>query len=63
MRFDWPYFTLDSEGRLRDEDGEYAFSANIPRFTTPADAEQYLVDHDIRGNVREEVLQITYDGQ
>ena len=48
---DWTYFTLRSDGRLIDEDGDLCIAGN-PRFKSESDAEQYLIDNDIRGNVR-----------
>jgi hypothetical protein len=54
-RMDWPYFTLQEDGRLQTEDGDYlvAEDGKTPIFFgTREDAEQYLVEFDIRGTVR-----------
>lgn len=48
--FDWPYYTLRG-GKLYDEQGHWCLR-HAPRFATVADAEQWLVDQDERGNVR-----------
>lgn len=47
--FHWPYFYLDDVGLLHDEDGSVVVATP---FANDADAEQWLVDRDIRGNVR-----------
>lgn len=57
MRFEWTYYTRDANGFLRDERGRRAsFVVNgqrvSPQFESTAAAEQFLVDNDIRGNVR-----------
>jgi len=46
----WDYFDLIN-GRLIDEDGN-DLNPNIRDFVSVDDAEQYLIDADIRGNVR-----------
>jgi hypothetical protein len=46
---DWPYYTY-RDGYLYDEDG-YRLG-NTPRFSSASDAETYLEDNDIRGNVK-----------
>ncbi len=46
----WPYFTLNKDGKLVDEDGTIQFKDKT--FKDEAEAEQYLMDNDIRGNVK-----------
>lgn len=50
MTFHWPYYTFRN-GKLYDERGRRAFPT-APVFADAAVAEQWLVDHDERGNVR-----------
>ena len=56
MTFAWAYYDLVN-GQLRDERGRVAtFRVNgvvvRPMFASHAEAEQFLSDNDIRGNVR-----------
>lgn len=51
MTFDWPYYTL-SDGKLFDESGRWCLR-HAPRFASISDAEDWLVAHDERGNVRD----------
>ena len=56
MRMDWPVFRLDSEGQLRDVDGDdllYDRRGFIPTFESIQEAEDYLQSNDIRGSVRQ----------
>jgi len=46
---DWPYYTLSKDGFLYDEDGN---KTDMGPFKDSYEAEQYLEDNDIRGNVR-----------
>jgi hypothetical protein len=46
----WPYFTL-RDGKLFDERSRRVYR-EAPLFPDIATAEQWLVDHDLRGNVR-----------
>lgn len=48
FQMDWPYYEF-REGYLYDEDGNRAFDK---RFTDGSEAQQYLDDNDIRGDVR-----------
>ena len=48
MQFDWPYYTFNG-AQLIDEDGAVAFSKI---FNSASEAEQWLVDEDIRGSVQ-----------
>ena len=55
MTNDWTYFTLQADGRLRTDDKDYlvGMDGKTPTvFSSREDAEQYLVDFDIRGSVR-----------
>jgi hypothetical protein len=57
MTFEWPYFRLRADGVLVYEDTRIPLDidpkdGSTPVFTSVADAEQYLIDSDIRGNVR-----------
>lgn len=45
----WTYYTF-RDGRLYDEDGEVAFAGLT--FESAADAEDWLVENDVRGSVR-----------
>lgn len=48
---DWPYYDWnEDDGFLYDEDGD---KTDIGPFKTSQEAEQYLEDNDIRGNIRE----------
>ena len=62
MQFDWPYYTLRSDGLLLNEEGftpfikaTYSVPAQ-PRFETVWQAEDWLQTYDLRGAVQEEVL-------
>ena len=46
----WYYYRLVN-GRLIDDNG-YDMNTNIPSFASEAEAEQYLIDQDIRASVR-----------
>lgn len=48
----WPYYTLNQNGRLVDEQGYLAFAAIAPRFTSVDQAERWLEANDYRGSVR-----------
>ena len=50
MHFEWPYYTLRA-GKLY-ADGEAQPLAPAPLFKDSAEAEQWLIDNDIRGSVR-----------
>jgi hypothetical protein len=57
MPFHWPYYTLRN-GRLCDDRGRQVYSTTlgtpcIPSFASTAEAEQWLTDNDLRGNVRD----------
>jgi hypothetical protein len=57
MSFHWPYYTLRN-GRLCDENGFIVYSTmlgteSIPTFANAAEAEQWLRDNGLRGNVRD----------
>jgi hypothetical protein len=56
MQFDWPYFNLRPDGILVYEDTRVpiaiAKDGSTPWFANAADAEEFLVAEDIRGNVR-----------
>jgi hypothetical protein len=55
MRFDWPYWTLTENGLLQTDDGDFLVAENGQTplcFSSTEQAEKYLVDNDIRGNVR-----------
>lgn len=47
---EWPYYTLRADGFLYDEDG--CKLNGTPVFKSVEEAEQWLVDNDVRGNVR-----------
>jgi hypothetical protein len=49
--FEWPYFKLGNDGRLYNEAGRPM--PGRERFQSTADAEHWLIDHNIRGSVRE----------
>lgn len=52
---DWPYFTFEPDGRLRTDVGDYlvGLDGKTPTiFASALDAEQYLIDFDVRGSVR-----------
>ena len=54
-QIDWPYFTLQEDGRLRIDDGDYlvGLDGKTPTiFAFREDAEQYLIEFNIRGTVR-----------
>ena len=51
MSFHWPYYIL-RDGYLFSEHGRRVFR-NAPRFDSVAAAEQWLVDQDERGNVKD----------
>ena len=51
---DWTYYTFGDDGYLHDADGCIdIFGADLKpvKFASAADAEQYLIDSDIRGTV------------
>lgn len=48
--FIWPYFTL-RDGKLYDERGRRCYP-KAPIFADSAEAENWLKDNDLRGNVR-----------
>lgn len=53
LKFDWPYYHLDSDGLLLDEKDEPVFyDGYMLQFKDSQEAEQFLIDKDIRGNVR-----------
>lgn len=55
VQMDWPYFTLQDNGTLQSDNGDVlvGLDGKTPTiFATREDAEQYLIDFDIRGNVR-----------
>jgi hypothetical protein len=45
----WPYYDLGPDGTLYEEDGSVS---PMGPFTSVAEAEQFLEDNDLRGNVR-----------
>lgn len=51
---DWPYYTLGTDGFLRNENGEIdIFENGKPvQFSSESQAEEYLNIHDIRGTVK-----------
>ena len=56
MQFEWPYYTLHN-GRLYNENGRPTNAMSlgtpsIPTFKSSAEAEQWLINNDVRGNVR-----------
>jgi len=55
FRMAWEYFSLKN-GVLVDDNGDRVLDAGV-RFDSPDSAEQYLIDNDIRGNVRSEPYQ------
>lgn len=48
MNMLWPYYTFKN-GKLYDEDGDVAFKKHT--FATANDAQNWLYDSDIRGDV------------
>jgi hypothetical protein len=50
FQMDWPYLTLNDKGQLVEDDGTIA--GDFPIFASRDQAEQYLIDNDIRGTVR-----------
>ena len=59
MTFDWPYFVLRADGTLIYSDTKIPVAdtqtrkdGSTPVFASVADAEAWLVAHDIRGSVR-----------
>jgi len=55
----WPYYTLNAQGYLEDEDGykvlfstQHTNGPDFIQFRSAADAQQYLEENDIRGTVR-----------
>ena len=49
FQIDWPYFTLNAQGWLVDEEG-YVM-ASFGKFPNADAAQKYLEDNDIRGTV------------
>ncbi len=51
--FDWPDYYLDQAGFLREENGAVAcgYDGSELQFENSTDAEQYLIDNNIRGQV------------
>jgi len=50
FNMDWPYYTLNKEGQLVDEEGNIDYPNE--HFEDANQAEQFLTEHDYRGNVR-----------
>lgn len=48
--FDWPYYTLRADGSLVDEDGNDV--GDFKMFENVEEAERFLEDNDMRGNVK-----------
>jgi hypothetical protein len=49
VMMDWPYYELRKDGYLYEEDGT---KTKMGPFQSVSEAEQYLEDNDLRGNVR-----------
>lgn len=54
IQMDWPYFTLHSDGVVLDDDGVPL--SNSKRFLSIDEVESHLIDHDIRGSVKPEIV-------
>lgn len=58
MSFHWPYYTLLNGKLYLERAGrrglvEAFHNTEVPHFASAADAEEWLVANDIRGNVRD----------
>jgi hypothetical protein len=58
--FDWPYYILvNGKLYIRSHRGLVeAFHNNPPLFADAAEAEQWLIDNDIRGNVQYSTISV-----